>query len=322
MMKGISLAILKAVRKVENAVFKTAGKHLSGRGLGRIPGVAGYGRARQKAYDAAFERASPAGLAEVDVHGNRMLVDPAAGGIGAMLLVDGQMEEYDTRIFIERVKQGMTVVDAGANIGYFTLIAAKAVGDGGKVIAFEPMPRSRELLEKNIMINECNNVEVVGKALSDRQGSSEFFFDEKELLTASLNRENALEHDKDGVAEEKTITVETVALDDYLESVGEEGRIGLLKIDVEGAEGLVIAGAEKTLKKTDAIIMEFKPENLRNMGTDPWKLLEGLAGYGFIISFINERKEKLQPLSDIMDRIGEKELGEGFNLLLERGAPK
>ena len=63
--------------------------------------------------------------------------------------------------------QGNFVIDLGANIGYYTCILAKLVGKDGKVFAFEPDPRNLKLLEKNIKVNEYNNVVIVDKAVSD-----------------------------------------------------------------------------------------------------------------------------------------------------------
>ncbi|GAI28794.1 unnamed protein product [marine sediment metagenome] len=76
----------------------------------------------------------------MDIQGNKMYVNTDDRGFAPILLVDGVWEKYKTEVFKQMVKEGMVVVDIGANIGYYTLIGAELVGESGIVYAFEPEP--------------------------------------------------------------------------------------------------------------------------------------------------------------------------------------
>lgn len=137
-------------------------------------------------------------------------------------------------------------VDAGANIGVYTLLASRLIGPRGRVLAIEMMPDTAAILRRHVAENGCGNVEIVEKALSDRAG---------EILTASvpLGRygQASIANSATGAFEEHQ--VQTATLDDVCR---EYGRIRLLKLDVEGAELQAIAGAGSTLGRTDKVIYE------------------------------------------------------------------
>jgi FkbM family methyltransferase len=85
----------------------------------------------------------------------------------------GVFEPSLTQFMIRTIKPGDTVVDLGANHGYFTLLMSKLVGETGRVIAIEAFPETRQSLEANLALNRIRNVEVRGVAISDRKGSIE-----------------------------------------------------------------------------------------------------------------------------------------------------
>ena len=98
--------------------------------------------------------------------------------------MDGVNEKYETELFKKMVQDGMVVVDIGANIGYYTLIAAKLVGNKGIVYAFEPEPSNYELLCQNIAINGYTNVVPIEKAVSKTSGKTKLYVNA--ALTMSL----------------------------------------------------------------------------------------------------------------------------------------
>ena len=144
----------------------------------------------------------------------------------------------------EHLKPGDTFVDAGANIGFFTILASKLVGPGGKVIAVEMMPDTAAILHRHIARNACDNVTVVENALARTSD---------EELRATVN------DGRFGMASivsgqgARSITVRTRTLDDILSDVG---RVALMKMDLEGAELLALQGALSVLPKIDAIVYE------------------------------------------------------------------
>ena len=137
------------------------------------------------------------------------------------------------------VKPGMVAMDIGANGGYYTLLLSKLVGDRGQVISYEPLPPNFAFLEENISLNHCSNVRAVCAAVAEHSGHLDLDLPEpKAALWAGPVPKNA------GRA---SIQVPAVAIDDFIESTG--SPLHFLKIDVEGAEGFVLAGATSTIRR-------------------------------------------------------------------------
>jgi FkbM family methyltransferase len=235
--------------------------------------------------------------------------------------MDGVHEKYETALFKKMVQDGMVVVDIGANIGYYTLIAARLVGNEGIVYAFEPEPSSYELLCKNIQANGYTNIIPIEKAVSKTNGKTRLYVNLAITNISSFARDNVLIHTETP----DCLEVETITLDDFFRGqVGDDG-IDFMRIDVEGAEELVVDGAERVLRNNSLkILMEFMPDLLRNAGTDPLELLYKLQNCGFAIKLLNDRKQVLEPVENTEEFCRAVELwrkaepGEVFNLLLEK----
>ena len=199
--------------------------------------------------------------------------------IGPLLIMHAY-ERQQTQLFEGLLKPGMVVLDIGANIGYYSLIAARIVGPNGKIYAFEPEPRNYELLVKNISLNGYTNVIPVQRAASNRYGRVRLFIDRVNLGGHSLSK---------GDESAESIEVEATTVEDFLKEVREERSVDVMRMDVEGAEGLVMEGAGRVLKDGHTkVIMEFCPRQLRNVGTDPQTLLDDLRNLGFRIVVIDE----------------------------------
>jgi FkbM family methyltransferase len=212
----------------------------------------------------------------------KIYVNPRSIGVEISLILSGYYEKHIIEIMREILKPGMVVLDIGANIGYHTLISSKLVGNTGKIYSFEPEPHNFKLLLKNIEINEFKNIIPINKALSNNIGSTKLFLDTQSDGKHSLSEKN--------VNTNKFIEVEKITLDSFYENMGENRRIDFIKIDVEGAEGLVIKGGGKLLKENDImIIMEFIPFYIRNLGASPEKLLSLLMGFGFEFYLIEQK---------------------------------
>jgi FkbM family methyltransferase len=139
--------------------------------------------------------------------------------------------EYDKRrAFEEKVQPGSVVFDIGANVGFYTLLASVLVGPSGKVFAFEPHPQNLEYLRAHLNLNAVSNVAVMEKAVSDRDG------------VAFFAGSGSTGH----LAAEGTLRVETVSLDFIIRQRALPPPT-YAKIDVEGAESLVLAGAKSLL---------------------------------------------------------------------------
>ena len=147
------------------------------------------------------------------------------------------------------------VIDVGAYLGYYTIRAAKMVGQGGLVIAIEPNPLSYELLKENLEINKITNVKTINKALYSSEGKIAFVCKSAGASSSYVyNIRKTLENDG------KIIFVEALTLDRVINQF-EIKHVDWLKIDAEGSEVEILKGANETLKITNNIIIECWPKN-------------------------------------------------------------
>ncbi len=233
--------------------------------------------------------------------------DVAVSGALAM----GVFEKFETEIFRNSIKEGMNVVDVGANIGYYTLIAAKRTGSGGRVFSYEPEDGNFKILEKNVKANMLNNVSLNKKALSDKDGQRDLF----------LEKNNRGHHSfaKSESTFEK-VSVPTETLDESLKRFGSP-KIDLIKIDIEGAEPIALRGMKKTTEQNKNLIIftEAYPKSMERLGESATSFLYDLRKLGFSLYFIDESKEELIPIKDIDTFITDFPKGESFkNILAKR----
>ena len=167
--------------------------------------------------------------------------------VGELIASTGQYEPYESELLIKNIKGGDIVIDVGANIGYYTLLFAKKVGENGKVYAFEPDPVSFTILEKNIKDNKFRNIEAFNIALSDKRESLQLF----------ISAENLGDHrlfDDHKVKRKKT-TVKANTLDLFFKGEKfKKNKISLIKIDTQGYEPFVIKGAQQLIKSQKPIL--------------------------------------------------------------------
>lgn len=185
--------------------------------------------------------------------------------------------EPDTTVFFMNIiKPGMTVVDIGAHIGYFTRLFSRLVGNGGKVFALEADPVIFELLRKNT--KRLRNVDARQLAVCDRSGSIDFYHSEEKSGCSSTVEKLPL------LFKKRKITVPAGDLDSVLEGSGVK-RVDLIKMDIEGGEPQALRGMQRTLEKNRGIILvtEFAPEWIRAGGMAPLKFLEELKNLGFSV---------------------------------------
>jgi FkbM family methyltransferase len=145
----------------------------------------------------------------------------------------GSYEYGVQQCFGELIKSGDIVFDIGANVGFYTLLASVLVGPTGKVFSFEPVRRNIVYLRKHLQLNSIRNVSVVECAISDRSGTA--LFDEGP--SSSMGCLSAM----------GSLSVATATLDELFSSA-EISAPNYIKIDVEGAEAQVLAGAKRLLE--------------------------------------------------------------------------
>lgn len=204
----------------------------------------------------------------VDIPGGSRLFIP--GDPHYFGFLSGIHEAHVTEAIAASVKEGDVCVDIGANIGYFSMIMARAAGAGGTVFAFEPVPDTFAVLKTNAMLagEDGLNITPQQAAISAQEG--ELVIDRQ--VYSTLNQVRAVESEQDALDSR----VKCVTLKGFLESRQITGQIALLKIDVEGHEAAVMEGALPVLKSGQVrkMIIEVTP------GEDAVQLDRMLAGCG------------------------------------------
>ncbi len=192
--------------------------------------------------------------------------------------------------FQSLVNDGDFVLDIGANEGLYSLLAADKVGRSGLVASIEPNPETLIMLERNIKANNCSQVTCIPAAVADRASEARFMaHDERGHLFAHLA----------APGEQGLVTlVDVTTVDAIVEAAGRPVRG--LKIDVEGAELSVLAGATKSIREYSPWLMiEVEPPHLARYGGSPEELDERLRdlGYKTFFGISTVRPGGLEPLT-------------------------
>ncbi|HET6857229.1 MAG TPA: FkbM family methyltransferase [Streptomyces sp.] len=203
----------------------------------------------------------------------------------------GVWEPRMTQWLKRRLRPGDTFVDVGANIGYFSLLASRLVGDEGRVVAIEASPVFHDAVLRNARLNACRNVRAVNAAVSDSE----------KLLTFTLASSHNMGANSivpyDGPAE-STFEIEAYPLTAVL-SAAEITQARVIKIDVEGAEGGVVRGMAPMLDRLrpDAeITVEVTPARMAQLGDSVGELLELMRDHGFhVYRLANEYAPETYP---------------------------
>jgi len=217
------------------------------------------------------------------VDGHKMFLDPLDS---LELSTTGKFEEFETQIVKKIIHEGSTVIDMGANIGYYTLIFARLVGSEGKVFAFEPDPENFHILKKNLEINNYQNVILEQKAVSNQSGKLRLYLDNKNKGAHTIFKP---------VDNAPSVEINAITLDDYFRNF--KGKIDFIKMDIEGGEAEAVEGMSSILNKDDIIIMtEFNPSVLKKIGKESLVCINLLKRYDFDIYHIDSKNKKLVPI--------------------------
>jgi len=189
-------------------------------------------------------------------------------------LKDNPHEAGEVKFLESIAKEGMHVIDIGANIGITTVTIARKIGRRGKLYSFEPSPEYFKILKDNVSSNGLENVKVYELAVTDQVGRAPFY--QKELSSGIVFEEGA-----------KRFEVSTTTIDRFL-SEEKIGRIDLIHMDCEGSELLVLRGAEETLSKNKVkIFCEIHHDFLKQLGQSVQDLVQYLQGLEFQVQSVS-----------------------------------
>lgn len=198
-----------------------------------------------------------------ELNGFRMYIAPADPVIGRQLSETGDYEPEVSSVFRGTLRPGIGVLDIGANIGYYSMLAASRIGSTGRVWAIEPNPHNVAFLLASRDLNRFRNLQIVQAAASDRWDILQYFSASSNGITRSVG-----EGSPEGFGE----TVQAIPAAAIF---GPDDTLDVVKIDVEGAEGKAIRGLVSVLLKyKPAIFSEFSPDAMPERS--------GMSGEGYL----------------------------------------
>lgn len=218
--------------------------------------------------------------------------------LGRCLWVAGCFEPNEVAWLAGYLRPGMCFVDVGANIGLYSLVAARLVGAGGLVVAIEPSPRERAALEANLAANELTAVRVRPEAVGDTPGKATLH-----VADVAHGGQNTLGSTiYPGTEVVGVVEVDVVTLDDVV--AGERlDAVDVVKIDVEGAEALVCAGAGGLLADgRPLVLLELQDASLRAMGSSSAELVAQLGRLDYAVVPFDDRTGRLQAAEALDER--------------------
>jgi FkbM family methyltransferase len=206
----------------------------------------------------------------------------------------GAYEPIEAYLFELLMQPGMVVIDAGANVGQYALIAAMEVGHGGEVHAFEPVPSTFQRLAAHVVENElAARVRVNMTALWHRV----------ENLTLHLRSEMVGNAGAYTIATPSkavdTVTSVGVRLDDYVAEQGLQ-RVDFIKMDIEGAEWFALRGATAVISRwRPTMLVEINRELCRELGYEPERIWQLLKPHGYVMWAVGGSPDTCRSLSSL-----------------------
>lgn len=203
----------------------------------------------------------------------------------------GGYERYTTELFRSWLAPGLTVLDLGANAGYFTLLAAAGVGPQGTVIAFEPVAENYDLLVRNVALNRLSQVRTEPLAVAASDSELRLYLYRKEVNSGMASLLGT-----GGDPRVETRPVAATSVDAYRARSG-LSRVDVIKMDIQGGEGQALDGLRQTLAGAAApvLLWELNPQVLARAGDSATRLVALLEAAGYRSFEVGERR--LAPLT-------------------------
>lgn len=225
------------------------------------------------------------GLSLLQLDDFELYVEEHDWDIGENLIETKLYEPHVTSFLKEHLQPGMTFIDIGANVGFFTLTAAGKVGESGKIIAVECNPRNCELIYMSLHRNGFDHVTVYPFALGETQ----------KLMSFSWGFSNGFV-DELAQDDEEAFIVPAVTLDSLLKN---ESRVDVIKMDIEGSEAKAWQGMQETIARHHPVLlMEFFPTLLERVsGVKGDELLDRVFACGYSAAVLRRNEEMVTTAS-------------------------
>ena len=255
----------------------------------------------------------------ITVNGYKLATMPNDKGISSELVMYGIHEPLTTALISSEVKDGMTCLDIGSNIGYFAFLENKLAGKKGSVIAIEPSPLIFEILKNNVKLQINSNIEIFSFACGNENGEVNFCTSNSSNLSRIENLE--ISHN------DKTINVSKIemkTIDSFLKNK-EFDRLDFVRFDTEGFEFKIYQGMRETIKKYKPMLcfefhktflgLEKTLEFLKILQNDGYEIKYYVAG-GNSARFSDMKYVKKISINELTDKIKNDMVPGGFQVFL------
>lgn len=207
------------------------------------------------------------------------------------LFFTGKYEETELRFIEKWLKKGNVFLDVGANIGLYTLLASKLVGEDGTVIAFEPFNKNFHSLKKNVLLNNRKNILLENLAVAETSKQIDIFYNDQLSNLGMASSYLSVNTDSE--------KIDAVSIDNYFKKHSVK-TISFIKIDVEGGEYPVLLGMKETLTEHSPILLiEINKEILVNTPYSEQDINDFLANLGYKKYFLDDNGKLLIAISDL-----------------------
>lgn len=214
--------------------------------------------------------------------------------VGRQIWLFGSYEPDETRFFRDSIRPNDVCLDIGGNVGYFSLLMSRAATSGA-VHVFEPIPLNASLVRANADLNALSNIIVNNVAVGSSEGLVPF--------SVSVDSAYSSMRATGRVAEERMIDVPIVTLDEYV-GRARIARVDIMKVDVEGAEDMVISGGAQLLsdkeRRPRMVLLELYDGNLLPFGTCVGDVVERMTAFGYSAKVLSDAGGSLTPYTPDM----------------------
>lgn len=237
---------------------------------------------RQEAYFQHIHPRVAPREAEIRVNGDQTLrIAPRWDNVQRFLFLHGTYETFIQKWLMRELRAGMTVVEVGANVGYYALQICRLIEPGGQALFVEPLPENYDLLVRNLTANGFGWATAMRAAVT--AGEQEVtFFPSRDGAQSSIA--------KHALADLPEIRVPGTSLDGLLESHGLPS-VDLLLVDIEGAEAILPASGKQCFaeRRVGTVLLEPHPDKIVALGFEPEGFVDELRALGYAVSYLDEK---------------------------------
>ena len=199
----------------------------------------------------------------------------------------GTWEPDVTRIIQHLAKPGQIWIDAGANIGFFTILLSSIVGPAGRILAFEPNPVVADYISDSLRLNDTTNTTLVRAAVAEESGRDVILHVPANNCETAGGSGRASLVPQGDITDTREVKVKTIALDQYIRD--ENIKVDFMKIDIEGYEYSALEGMKQTLMVNPPLVIIAEANHLIDCMMPPREFISYVSTYGYVPFRIREK---------------------------------